>query len=447
MTTTRSDTSTHSIQRRIGATVLVFDLTARHLTGVEGNWADYSIPMGVRQAHPHGKRILDWYTMGTSRRRMIPLRPTSMLSNFEDMPDPRVERLCSHKLIDIVMITICATIAGSDNWQEIVEFGEDREKWLRGFLDLPHGIPSHDTFQRVFAMMSPGEFEKRFRSWVSSVLPDSMSQVIAIDGKCLRGAHDRKSGEGLRYMVSAWATESRLVLGQTKVNEKSNEITAIPELLDLLDITDCVITIDAIGCQRKIAKQVIEQGADYVLAVKDNQPNLRQRMERVLGGSDQDKAPREVKYSSETSQDHGRLETRHCWVIQDADALRYVQKGEARWSGIQSLMKVQSECVIGDQVTGDCRYYISSLSLPPDRLLKIARQHWGIENSLHWCLDVAFREDESRYRHDHGPENLATVRHIAISLLKQDNTAKTGIRARRLRAARSIPYLERILGM
>jgi len=367
------------------------------------------------------------------------------MSCFEDMPDPRVQYLCWHKLIDIVMITICATIAGSDNWQEIAGFGEDREDWLRGFLELPHGIPSHDTFQRVFALMDPEEFEKRFRSWVSAIFPISKGQVIAFDGKALRQACNKGSGEELRYMVSGWAAESRLVIGQTKVDDKSNEITAIPKLLELLDISGCIVTIDAMGCQRKIAEQIIEQEGDYVFAVKENQPNLRTGMEHVLGAADQDRKPPEAEYAAKSDDGHGRQETRHCWVIQDEDALRYVQKGEKRWPGLRSLIKIQSERTVRGQVSNECRYYISSLQLSPQRLLEVIRDHWGIENRLHWCLDMAFREDESRYRTDHGPENLATVRHIAVNQLRQDITAKTGIRARRLRAARSLPYLERIL--
>jgi len=348
------------------------------------------------------------------------LEALNLMSCYEDMPDPRVEYLCLHKLIDIVMIVICATIAGSDNWQEIAGFGEDREKWLRGFLELPHGIPSHDTFERVFAMMNADEFERRFRLWMATVFKISKGQVIALDGKCLRRAHDKNSGEGLRYVVSAWATQSRLIIGQTKVDDKSNEITAIPELLELLDISGCIITIDAIGCQCKIAQQIIEQEGDYVLAVKENQPNLHARIEGVLGAADQDKMPPEAEYASTTDKDHGRVEIRHCWVIQDKDSLRYVQKGKTRWPKLRSLIKVQSERIVRGQVSGDCRYYISSLQRSPQELLTAIRSHWGIENSLHWCLDVAFREDESRYRTDYGPGNLATVRHISINLLRQD---------------------------
>ena len=373
------------------------------------------------------------------------MEPINLMSCFEDMPDPRVQYLCWHQLIDIVMITICATIAGSDNWQEIAGFGEDREEWLRGFLELPHGIPSHDTFQRVFALIDPEEFEKRFRSWVTSIFPISKGQVIAFDGKGLRHACNKGSGEGLRYMVSGWAAESGLVIGQTKVDDKSNEITAIPKLLELLDISGCIVTIDAMGCQRKIAEQIIEQEGDYVFAVKENQPNLRTGMEHVLGAADQDRMPPDAEYAAKSNDGHGRQEKRHCWVIQDEDALRYVQKGEKRWLGLRSLIKIESERTVRGQVSNECRYYISSLRLSPQRLLEVIREHWGIENRLHWCLDMAFREDESRYRTDHGPENLATVRHIALNKLRQDITAKTGIRARRLCAARSLPYLERIL--
>ena len=378
------------------------------------------------------------------------MKVPSLKECFEDMPDPRWTYLCSHKLIDILMIALCATIAGSDTWPEVVEFAVDREAWLRKFLELPHGIPSHDTFERVFARMDARAFEERFRDWVSGIAKDQDRQVIAVDGKVLRRAST--GGTNPLYMVSAWAAESRLVLGQTKVHDKSNEITAIPELLAWLDLRGCIVTIDAIGCQRKIAQQIIEQGGDYLLAVKDNQPGLSSQIQKVLAGSTAQSFPAEVRHAKSVCKNHGRLEVRHCWVMEDEHSINYVQQGQARWAGLKCLIKVASlrtspgEPFDPDSALDDVRYYISSLPLSPQQALDAIRSHWHIENSLHWCLDVSFREDESRYRTGNGPENLAVVRHLAINLLKQDRQAKTGIHARRLRAARSTNYLERILG-
>lgn len=378
------------------------------------------------------------------------MKVPSLKECFEDMPDPRWRHLCSHKLIDILMIALCATIAGSDTWTEIVEFAVDREAWLRKFLELPHGIPSHDTFERVFARMDSKAFEERFRSWVSGVAKGQDGQVIAVDGKALRRASEE--GENLLYIVSAWATESRLVLGQTKVADKSNEITAIPELLTWLDLSGCIVTIDAMGCQRAIARQIIDQGGDYILAVKENQPGLNAQIQKVLAGSTPQSFPAEAQHAKSIGKSHGRLEVRHCWVLTDENSINYVQQGQARWAGLRCLIKVArlratpGEPFDPDSVLDDVHYYISSLPLSPRQALNAIRSHWHIENSLHWCLDISFREDESRYRTGNGPENLAVVRHLAMNLLKQDRQAKTGIHARRLRAARSIGYLERILG-
>jgi predicted transposase YbfD/YdcC len=365
---------------------------------------------------------------------------------FEDMPDPRCEYLCSHKLIDIIMIAICAVIAGSDTWEEIAEFGQDREPWLRGFLELPHGIPSHDTFGRVFALLDPKAFRACFRCWIEGVVEATHGQVIAVDGKTLRRSHNRSLGKEAIHIVSAWATANKLVLGQVKVNDKSNEITAIPELLSLLDIAGCIVTIDAMGCQRAIARQIIEAQADYVLAVKENQPTLHANILGVLGGLSADRSLPEADYAVRVEKNRERIETRHCWVVQDEDFLHYVQRGEKRWLGLRSLVKIQSERIVKGQLSIETRYYISSLGYAAKDMLKAIRAHWGIENGLHWVLDVGFREDECRVRIGHGPENLALLRHIATNTLKQDTTRKTGTHARRLKAARDLDYLARLLG-
>jgi predicted transposase YbfD/YdcC len=370
-----------------------------------------------------------------------------LMTCFEDVPDPRCEYLCSHKLIDIIMIAICAVIAGSDSFEEIAEFGQDRETWLRRFLELPYGIPSHDTFGRVFAMLDPQAFAASFRRWIEGVVELAKGQVIPVDGKTLRRSHNRSAGKAAIHMVSAWASANHVVLAQVKVDDKSNEITAIPDVLALLDISGCTITIDAMGCQRAIAQQIIEQGADYILAVKENQPTLAAKIEEVLGGSTPKKSLPEADYVVQTEKGHGGIETRHCWVIQDEDPLRHVQGGENRWPALQSLVKVQSERVVHDQRSLEVRYYISSLAVSAEEMLRATRAHWGIENGFHWVLDGGFREDESRVRIGHGAENLALLRHIAVDVLKQDTTTKSGTHARRLKAARNTGYLETLLGL
>ena len=315
---------------------------------------------------------------------------------------------------------------------------------------MPHGVPCADTFGRVFARIDPEQFRDCFRDWVSSVNRLTKGQVIALDGKTLRRSHDRNLGKEAIHMVSAWASENSLVLGQTKVDEKSNEITAIPELLKLLDLSGCIVTIDAMGCQKKIARQIVSQEADYVLAVKENQGRLLEDVEDLFScGQRTGFEDMEHDFCQTLDKGHGRIETRRCWTIDDPEQLSYVETGRY-WPGLRSIGMVTAERRRGDQVSVESRYYISSLESDAGRLLQTTRSHWGIENRLHWVLDLwvldlSFREDESRVRTENASENLAIIRHLALNLLRKDRTSKVSIKARRKLAGWDNDYLLSIL--
>lgn len=368
----------------------------------------------------------------------------SITSFFSVLEDPRPDHTRRHKLIDIMTIAICGVICGADSWVELEQFGKSKEEWLKGFLELPNGIPSHDTFGRVFALLDAQQFRDCFLAWVQAVSAVTRGQVIAIDGKTLRRSHDKSLGKSAIHMVSAWASENRLVLGQTKVAEKSNEITAIPELLALLDISGCIVTIDAMGCQKEIARLIIEDSGDYVLALKENQGQLYREVKELF--EDEGLVASEGDFHETVNKGHGRLEHRRCWSIADQEYISYLNlKGE--WRGLRSVAKVTGERRIGEKVSIESRYYISSLPGGAEQLLRAVREHWGIENSLHWVLDIAFREDESRVRKGHGPENLATMRHMALNLLRRETSSKGGVKARRLRDGWDETYLLKVLSL
>ena len=361
----------------------------------------------------------------------------SPLKYFSELKDPRVERTREHVLEEILLIAIAAILSGASGWNEIENYGKAKIDWLRSFLTLPSGIPSHDTFNRVFAALDPHELEKGFVAWVTSIARLTAGEVIAIDGKALKGT--RQAGKALVHMVSAWANSNNLVLGQRKVDDKSNEITAIPKLLQALELSGTVVTIDAMGCQKSIAEKIVAKKADYILAVKDNQQLLLDDIKdsfRMLAAD---------TVSEEIDCGHGRVERRACSVLGDLSLL----DKPSEWVGLRSLVRIQAERF--HKVTGkterETRYYIASL--PPDaaRLNQLVRQHWGIENKLHWVLDVAFGEDLSRKRAGHAAQNFSVLNRIALNLLKQDKTCKVGIHGKRLQAAWDHPYLLKLLGV
>jgi predicted transposase YbfD/YdcC len=364
--------------------------------------------------------------------------------HFSSLSDPRAQHSIDHLLIDIVVITICAVICGAESWVDIENFGHAKHPWLCEFLELPHGIPSHDTFERLFARLQPDELQQCFLGWVEAVHEISVGKIVAIDGKTLRGAYERGGRTSMIHMVSAWATQNRLVLGQRKVSEKSNEITAIPELLSLLDLEGALVTIDAMGTQKQIAQQIIEQGADYVLALKGNQGNLYEDVTQLFQYAlTQEFKGIEHDYLQTTEQGHGRIETRRYWVMGQTEYLLDAQL----WPGLNSIGCVESQRQLKGKTSLERRYYI--LSIPPDaaRFAEAVRSHWGIENHLHWILDVGFREDASRGCLGHSAENLAVIRHLAVNLLSQEKTAKGGIHAKRLKAGWDLDYLMKLLSL
>jgi len=369
----------------------------------------------------------------------------SIAKHFGKIKDPRKERTKRHKLLDIILIAICGVICGADSWVDIELFGKSKKDWLKSFLKLPNGVPSHDTFGRVFAAINPEEFEKSFMEWVQAINELTQGQVIAIDGKQLRGSHEGENGKNAIYMVSAWAVENQLVLGQRKVDEKSNEITAIPKLLKLIEIAGCIVTIDAIGTQTKITKTIVERDGDYLLAVKENQGHLYEDIHDLFE-EDQpynfEDAP--YSYAKTVNKDHGRIEIRQCWSISDPEYLATIRDRE-RWHGLKSVVMIISERHIGEKTEQQTSYFITSLESAAEKILKVKRSHWSIENRLHWVLDIAFNEDHSRVRKDYAPQNFAILRHTALNLLKQEKTAKGGIKAKRLQCGWDTDYLLKVL--
>jgi len=339
---------------------------------------------------------------------------------------------------------VCAVIAGADNWEDVEEFGKARFEWFQTFLDIPNGIPSHDTFTRVFARLDPEQFQGCFIRWMSAVTAVIGGQVIAIDGKVLRRSHDKGIGKAAIDMVSAWASANRLVLGQVKVDEKSNEITAIPQLLGALEVAGCIVTIDAMGCQTDIAEKIIEREAEYVLALKENQGHLYADVERLfddLEGSQYQAYA--FDYQKTVNKDHGRIEIRECWTISDREVLRHL-RGFAHWKNLMTVSRIRSQRWIGEDKSCEDRYHLSSI-VGAQQVLWAVRSHWGIENELHWTLDLAFDEDRCRVRKDHGPENFALLRHMALNLLKQEKSCKRGIQGKRLLAGWKPEYLFKVL--
>lgn len=367
-----------------------------------------------------------------------------VLRFFSSVEDPRNARGRRHKLADMIAIAICASICGEEGWFDIALFGKVREQWFGTFLELPHGIPSHDTFGRVFALLDPDELEGCFVRWTTHLAEASQGRLVAIDGKAMRHSFDTAAQRSNVHLVSAWCTANQTVLGQVACDAKSNEIMALPELLDLLCLQGAVVSADAMHCQRGTAAKIIDEQADYLLQVKDNQPSLHESVALLFEqGLTDDCQGVAYDYAEDVTGDHGRIETRRCWTSQDIEGL--VEPG--RWKGLRSVVRVERIREVGDHVSREQAYYISSL--PGDdaaRMLGLVRDHWKVENQLHWCLDVVFREDDSRVRKGYAAENLSRLRRVALNLLKKDTTGKLSLRAKRKLAGWDQPYLLHLLG-
>jgi predicted transposase YbfD/YdcC len=366
----------------------------------------------------------------------------TIVDYFSKVDDPRDDNR-RHLLVDIIVIAVCAAICDADEWTDVELFGQAKEKWFREFLELPHGIPSHDTFGRVFARINPEQFQQCFQEWIAAVEERTHGQIVAFDGKQLRHSYDEATGKKAIYMVSAWASANSIVLGQRKVDDKSNEITAVPKLLDMLEISGCIVTADAMNCQRVVAQKAVEKGADYVLVVKENQGRLLKTIQLLFDDPDEMRWV-DCDYHETVNEGHGRRETRRCWTTSDPDYLHYIASfGD--WQGLRSIGMIEATRVTDEKTTVDRRYFISSLESNAKQLLHASRTYWGIENKLHWVLDLAFREDDSRVRKGNGPQNFAVLRHIALNLLRREDTAKISIRAKRKRAGWDNDYLLKVL--
>lgn len=368
----------------------------------------------------------------------------SILTHFATVEDPRDQRGKERLLLDIITIAICAAICGAESWTDIEEYGHAKLHWLKTFLALPNGIPTHDTFARVFARLEPEQMQQCFLNWIAAISRITQGEIIPIDGKTVRGSYDNSNGKGAIVMVSAWASRNRLVLGQRQVDAKSNEITAIPQLLEVLSIAGCIVTIDAMGCQREIAAAIIEQGADYVLALKDNQPSLFEDVRWLFEQAESVQFQAVVHDVAQSiDQGHGRIEIRRCWTLSGSELDYLVQKSQ--WKGLQTVAMVESERRLGGKVSIERRYYLSSLGQDAEVMNAAIRTHWAIENGLHWVLDASFGQDGCRIRKDHAPQNFSLLRQIALNLLGQDKTSKVGIKAKRKKAGWDDAYLVKIL--
>jgi len=369
--------------------------------------------------------------------------PRGLLRAFAEVKDPRMNRTKKHSLPDILAIAICAIICGANGWTQVSLFGRSKIKWFKTFLALPNGIPSHDTFGRVFAALAPQAFEACFMKWVADLATASSGRLVAIDGKTLRRSLDTANGKAAIHMVSAWCQENHMVLGQWATDAKSNEITAIPKLLKLLDLSGAVVTIDAAGCQKKIAKQIVDQGGEYLLQLKGNQGGLYAETMLLFDQCLRDDC-HGIAYTTAatTNGGHGRIEQRQIWATSEVDWFAE----RSKWPNLRSLIRVQAKRTLNGKTSSEYHYYISSLpaDTPSDLLARI-RGHWGIENNLHWSLDVSFREDERRIRQGHAAENFSRLSRIALNLLKRETTCKVGIKSKRLRCAWEHGYLLKVL--
>ena len=381
------------------------------------------------------------------------LAKSSLVTYFALVPDPRVDRRKDHDLLDILVIAVCTLLCGGETFNDMEDFGNAKIDWFKTFLKLRNGIASHDTFNRVFAALKPKEFLDCFLRWTQSLREVVAQEIVALDGKALRRALNKD--QSIKYVVSAWAESNGLVLGQLKVADKSNEITAVPELLRVLELSGCIVTIDAMGCQKKIAKEIIESDADYVLALKGNQETVHEEVKAFLDqalaqtqvepppGAKLPKAAARLAFLETVEKDHGRFEIRRFYQSAELDWFADLEK----WEALKSVGMVESVREIGGKSTTERRYFLSSLSLGVETFARAVRSHWGVENKLHWVMDVCFREDQSRARAGFAAENLATLRRLALNLLKREKTKRRGIRGKQLNAGWDHAYLLRLLGI
>jgi predicted transposase YbfD/YdcC len=368
-------------------------------------------------------------------------------AHFGELEDPRSAHTRRHAFVDILVIAICAIIGGAESWPEVVVFGEAKESWFRQFLQLENGIPAHDTFWRVFNALDARQFERCFSQWVRSAVRLTQGEVVPIDGKILRGSRDESNEQSAMALVSAWASANGLTLGEIKVADKSNEITAIPQLLEVLALAGCIVTIDAIGCQKEIAEAIVLKNADYLLALKENQGQLYADSRLLFDDLEASGYQNFVHtYHQSTSKGHGRLEVRQCWLISDPEVLQHLRQAQ-EWRGLKSIARVRTRRTVLNRksVSVEDRYFLTSLDGEAQAVLAAVRSHWQIENQFHWVLDMAFREDASRLRKEHGPQNFAILRRIAFNLLKQELSLKVGVKGRRLRAGWDERYLLKVL--
>jgi predicted transposase YbfD/YdcC len=365
-------------------------------------------------------------------------------AHFSVLPDPRVDRTKKHRLVDILFIAICTIICGGEGFTDMELFGQAKQQWLRRLLELPHGIPSHDTFGRVFSRLDPEAFGQCFLGWSAALHEATQGEVIALDGKTLRHSFDTAAGQAALHLVSAWASNNGVALGQLKVDGKSNEITALPALLRLLEVKGCTVTMDAMGCQKELAGQIVQQQGDYVLCLKGNQGSLHEETRYFF---EEAKAmgwrglPH--RYAQTTEKDHGRIEIRRCWMVEEV-AIEWLERKD-QWPGLASIAAIEAERRIGTKKTKETRYFISSLRGDVTQLMEAARKHWGIENSLHWVLDVTMNEDRSRIRKDHAPENLALLRRLALNLIRKTKPPKASVRGSIKKAGWDDSFLAAIL--
>jgi predicted transposase YbfD/YdcC len=365
----------------------------------------------------------------------------SFIEHFSELQDPRIERKKLHALMDILVLTVCAVVSGAEGWEAIAEFGHAKLDWLRRFIPLKNGVPSHDCIAYVISRLSPEGFRRCFMSWTEGVREKTMGEVIAVDGKTARGSRDRAKNRNPLHRVSAWADANRLVLGQEATEEKSNEITAIPKLLALLDLHGCIVTIDAMGCQRALAERIVDQGGDYVLGLKGNQGSLHEAVEEYFTtaqAANFKNVP--YHYTEEIDNEHGRLEIRRYWITEDLCTLPRTEL----WKGLRSIGLVERECWVGETRSIERRYFINSIAADAKQFAYAVRGHWSVENRLHWRLDVVFREDDSRIRKGNAPAIMTAIRHLCVNLFQKE-PSNLSLKKKRLKAAWNDDFRGKVL--